>query len=414
MHIFYIQKKKLHTMVMILRSHTFKKQSAVLLTGLVMSVSFYSSAALSQEPAASGSPSLIITSGPLPESLRENVYSKPLEVREIEAKDIIDRNYYDGSNTIVSAKINELTSSLGGVQRNVTSLSGRLKDLQRANEQRSADYYANIATINTQLQNGTTPGNPRLISRLNTAEGHLEQLGASVSALNALAVDASNAATEASFLLDSTRAAYGIAGAVEEDHVQLAEVEDSINNTIIVIERVLSSVNDDITRMSAYLASERSNIRTLALGVTNGDLFGKSIANRPFSNVGAYEQASFTPDNSYAGAAPAAVGGAASLPAPRLLAKIKFDRPDVDYEQAVFIAVNEALERYPNARFDLVAVNPTSGNAAEVAIETTKARRNAEQVLRTLTQMGLSADQIDLSYNASPQANASEVHLFVK
>ncbi len=400
-------------MVMIPRSHTFKKRSAILLSSLVLSVSFSSGAALSQEPAATGSPSLIITSGPLPESLRDSVYSKPTEVREIQAKDIIDRTYYDGSNTVVSAKINELTSSLSGVQRNVASLSGRLKDLQRSNEQRSADYYANIATINTQLQNGTTPGNPRLINRLNTAEGHLEQLGASVSSLNALAVDASNAATEASFLLDSTRAAYGIAGAVEEDHVQLAEVEDSINNTIIVIERVLSSVNDDITRMSAYLASERSNIRTLALGVTNGDLFGKSIANRPFSNVGAYEQASYTPDNSYSNTTPA-VSSSGSLAAPRLLAKIKFDRPDVDYEQAVFIAVNEALERYPNARFDLVAVNPTSGNAAEVAIETTKARRNAEQVLRTLTQMGLSADQIDLSYNASPQAAASEVHLFVK
>jgi len=78
------------------------------------------------------------------------------------------------------------------------------------------------------------------------------------------------------------------------------------------------------------------------------------------------------------------------------------------------MAVTEALKRYPNARFDLVAVNPTSGNAAEVAIETTRARRNAEKVLRTLTQMGLDTNSIDLSYNESATAASSEVHLFVK
>ena len=61
-----------------------------------------------------------------------------------------------------------------------------------------------------------------------------------------------------------------------------------------------------------------------------------------------------------------------------------------------------------------VAVNPTSGNAAEVAIETTRARRNAEKVLRTLTQMGLDTNRIDLSYNESSTATSSEVHLFVK
>jgi type IV pilus biogenesis protein CpaD/CtpE len=96
------------------------------------------------------------------------------------------------------------------------------------------------------------------------------------------------------------------------------------------------------------------------------------------------------------------------------LAKIKFDRPNVEYEQPIYMAVTEALKRYPEAEFDLVAVNPTSGNAAEVAIETTRARRNAEKVLRTLTQMGLDTNRIDLSYNESSTATSSEVHLFVK
>ena len=64
--------------------------------------------------------------------------------------------------------------------------------------------------------------------------------------------------------------------------------------------------------------------------------------------------------------------------------------------------------------FDLVAVTPTTGNAAQVAIESTKARRNAEQVLRTLVQMGLQQDRVDLAYSESAQASTNEVHLFVK
>lgn len=103
-----------------------------------------------------------------------------------------------------------------------------------------------------------------------------------------------------------------------------------------------------------------------------------------------------------------------ALPAPRPLAKIRFDQPDVAYEQPIYAAVNEALQRYPNARFDLVAVHPTNGNAAKVAIESTKARRNAEKVLRTLTEMGLPLDRIDLSYDQSPEISSNEVRLFVK
>ena len=105
---------------------------------------------------------------------------------------------------------------------------------------------------------------------------------------------------------------------------------------------------------------------------------------------------------------------AAPLDSPRPLVKIRFNQPDVDYEQPVYTAVNEALERYPNAQFDLVAVSPTSGNAAEKAIESTRARRNAEKVLRTMTQLGLSLDRVALSQSESPDAQSSEVHIYIR
>jgi len=357
------------------------------------------------------SPSLIITSGPIPDSLRQSIYSKPTEIREITAKEVLSDSYYDQTSTVVAGQIKNLASTLGQIQSRVTNITNELSQLQRANETRSAEYYANVATINTQLQSGTTPGNPRLVTRLGKAERSLEELGNSLSQLNSIAVNTAGAGTEASYLLENTRAAYSVAGAVEEDHIKLAELEDSVNNTIILIERVLNTVNDDITRTTTYLASERNNLRTLSLGVTSGDLYGKSLASRPFSAVASsYASA----DSGFAATAPVAQTAPATLSGPRALAKIKFDRPDVNYEQPVYAAVTEALKRYPEARFDLVAVSPTSGNAAEVAIETTRARRNAEKVLRSLTQMGLDTNRVDLSYNESAEAASSEVHLFVK
>jgi hypothetical protein len=184
-----------------------------------------------------------------------------------------------------------------------------------------------------------------------------------------------------------------------------------VNNTVVTIDRLLNAINDDITRTAAYLSSERGNLRTLSLAISNGDLYGRSLANRPFSSV---PQSTLMQPASYGSVAPAAAPMETRPASPRPLAKIKFDKPNVDYAQPVYMAISEAMERYPDARFELVAVHPMTGNAAQVAIESTRSRRNAEKVLQTLTQMGLPADKIDLAYNADASAQTSEVHIFVR
>lgn len=364
---------------------------------------------LAPEPALAQSAddrALIITNDPLPMELRKNVYSKPAQVRDIRPSELLGDSFFERTETLVSRKIAGLQDDLFALQNRVTSLSANLNAMQRINEEKAAEYYAAVATVSTQLQSGTTPGNPRLLRRISQAEVNLEDLGQSIARLNQMAIEMASTASEASFLLESVRATYSLSGAVEEDHVQLAELEDNINNTLVVIERLLDNVNDDITRLSTYLSSERHNLRTLALAVTNGDLYGKSLSNKPFSGLA-----------SFAGGAAGAQASAPTAdvpPGPAPLVKIRFNRPDVEYEQPVYMAVNEALQRYPQARFDLIAVHPSEGNAAEVAIESTRARRNAEKVLRTLTQMGLPLERINLSYNSSDTADTSEVHLFVR
>lgn len=381
------------------------------------------------------SPALVITNDPLPPDLHSRIYSKPARAPEISPSQLTGGAYYgDGGETVVSRKVGELRGDLAGLQGKVAKLSQALSSIEADGQRQAAEYYASVATISTQLQSGTTPGNPRLVKKLSVARDNLEKLSGNIAALNDMALEISNAASLSTFMLESARAAYSLTGAVEEDHIQLAQLEDAVNGTVVVIDRLLNNVNDDITRTVAYLSTERENLRTLSLAITKGDLFGKSLSNRPFSDAAL---ASFTPQATTprypgmdSGMNPADLPQGAIAPSmaapmnasmsgmamrqPRPLVKIRFDRPDVSYEQPVYMAVNEALARYPNARFELVAVHPGTGNAAQVAIESTRARRNAERVLRSLTQMGLSTNQVDLSYAPSQDATSSEVHLYIR
>jgi hypothetical protein len=354
-------------------------------------------------------PALVVTNEPLPPELQARLYSNPSRAPEITMEKVLGNDYYDGSETIVGRKVDSLRNEFFSLQGNVANLAERLSDLENQGQAQAAEYYANVATISTQLQSGTTPGNPRLLKRLSVARNSLEALTSNVAALNDLAVEVSNVASLSGFILESVRATYSLSGAVEEDHARLAQLEDSVNNNVVLIERLQNSVNDDITRTTSYLGTERNNLRTMSLAITTGDLFGKSLANRPFSGA---QPASFAADG---GMGSAGMGmNAAPISAPRPLVKIRFDKPNVAYEQPVYMAVNEALQRYPNARFELVAVHPTGGNSAESTIESTRARRNAEKVLRSLTQMGVTMDRLDLSYMPSPEAGSSEVHLYVR
>lgn len=370
------------------------------------------------EGADDGIPTLVVTNRPVSEAVDGPVYQTPNRAPLIGPRAVLNEEYFAPMDTLASRKIVEIREELFSLQSSVADLSEQLADKERIGQDLAANYYANVATISTQLQSGTTPGNPRLIERMALAQESLETLAANVADLNTLAIQISDSASVAAFLQEAARAAYALSGAVEEDHARLAQLEDSIANTITIVERLLNNVNDDITRASAYLASERSNLRTMTLAISNGDLYGRSLSNRPFSKVS--PRGLMEPTGGMEPVAGMPMGRGAEAPmmrrpvSPRPLVVIRFDDPNVEYEQAVYMAVNEALDRYPDAQFELVAVNPARGNAAKVAIETTRARRNAEKVLRSLTQMGLTSDRIILSSLSNDQIDSNEVHLYIR
>ncbi|WP_246116648.1 hypothetical protein [Denitrobaculum tricleocarpae] len=300
--------------------------------------------------------------------------------------------------THVGKKIQELRGDLSRLQTRVTSHNNSLQS-ERARARGSAGaYHGLVGAMNTRLQVGTTPGNPIMVNQWNQAQRELEKVGDSIATLNSLSSEASSTSALAAFMLESTRATFELRGALEEDHRQLAVLEDEVNQTVVIIDRLLNELTDDVARSQNYFSGERANLTAMQVAIDNGEYIGGSLASRAFGVP-----------------APPPQGGAAGLVGQRQpLVIIRFDRPDVAYEQALFTAVSRALERRPNSGFDLVSVAPGVGNPAQVALATNASRRNAEGVLRSLTNMGLAADRVSLSATSSPAARVSEVHVYVR
>jgi hypothetical protein len=274
-------------------------------------------------------------------------------------------------------------------------------------------YQGLIGTINARLQVGTTPGNPILQGQWNQASTELDRFGADIGRMSTLSNQVAADAAMAAFLLESTRAAYSLSGAVEEDHRALATLEDEVNRTVVSIDRLLNELSEDISRQSAYVSRERSNMTALSTAIKNGELYGTGLANRAFLTTAPVD-GSAPRLGAAPGAAPSAASPTASAAGGRPLVVIRFDRPNPAYEQALYTAVSRAIERRPDAVFDLVAVSTGRGSQAQVALAASTAKRQAETVLRSLTDMGLPANRVSLSASTSNSAQTNEVHLYVR
>ena len=295
--------------------------------------------------------------------------------------------------TFVGQKVDSLRNDLHQLQNTLGTQKDTLGQIREQIVHDSQGYHGTIAAIEARLQLGTTPGNPILLGQWNDAQASLDAVNEDVLKMSRLATEVASTSGMAAYLLESIRAARSLSGAVDEDHRNLRTLEDQTNGTTVLIERLLTELSTDVQRQQQYLANERTNLNGLALAIKSGQYIGNSLA---FSHVGT------------AAASPAA------LAADRPLVVIRFDRPKVSYEDALYTAVKSALDRRPGATFEVVGVAPVASTPGATALGETSARRNAETVQRSLTQMGLPQDRMHVSAASSADALGTEVRVFVR
>ena len=187
--------------------------------------------------------------------------------------------------TFVGQKVSMLRGELQRMRLQTRQWNGSLQQIRRRTGTHSQAYHSSIATINSRLQVGTTPGNPFLVQQWNVSQSALARIDADIAGMNSLANSVAGTSTMSSYLLETTRAAYGLSGAVEEDHRQLAILEDEVNRTVVLIDRLLNELSEDINRQTTYVGSERNNLTSLSLAIKNGELLGNSLSNRAFATA---------------------------------------------------------------------------------------------------------------------------------
>jgi hypothetical protein len=301
--------------------------------------------------------------------------------------------------TFVGKKIIDMRVELGLLQTSINTHNGQLQSLRGKIVSNSQRYHGTVAAVNARLQVGTTPGNPILVQQFNSSQLDLDRIHADITEMNELANRVSNSSTMSSYLSEATRASFAVSGAIDEDHRQLAILEDEVSRTDVLVTRLLKEVSNDVRRQTNYVATERGNLNLVSAAIRTGEIFGGSLGTKAFSSSMANQNVAAKP---------------VSTSSRRPLVVIRFDRNKVPFQQALYHAISRALESRPSAVFDLVAVSPSSGGAARVALNSNKSRRHAEEVLQALSEMGLPPARVSVSAKTMTDANSNEVHIYLR
>jgi hypothetical protein len=296
--------------------------------------------------------------------------------------------------TGVSHTIEGLRNELSGLQNKIVAAAQQLGDLRNAAAQSAGAYHEAKAQITTRLEMGTTRGNPELVAQWNSAQSSLDALTTNINSLNSVGSDIANDASRAHFVQDTIQATFNISGAVDEDHRQLSVLQDEAGQTIVLIDRLLTEASADIQRQTAYVANERANLTTLASAIKNGEFYGTELGTPMMASVGG------------------PVSYAAPTGAP--LVTIKFDHANVAYQQILYTALAQALQSRPTSSFAIVAVSPTRGSAPAVQLAQTESQRHAQEVMRSMTDMGVPAARLSISSATDPMSGSSEVRVYVR
>ncbi len=324
-----------------------------------------------------------------------SVAAGPVETTPLPAPGSTSAVIAQPGQTFVGQRADALRADLTRLQSAIEDQGRQLDEIRQLNTGAAERYFSTIARINARLQVGSTPGNPILSQQWGEAQSALQQISDQIGRLQSLSTQVNNDNSFAGYLLDTSRSVFLLSGAVEEDHRKLAAVEDDIGRAQVAIDRLNGRLLEELNRQTASVATERRNLATLAAAIQSGELISGSLDH------------GFSPTSFVAGAPGVAPGAASATVGGRPLVTIRFDRTNVAYEQPLFDAVRQALDRRPGARFQVVATPGTAtGSPAS-------ARRNADQVVMSLVKLGLSGDRVTV-VTGTGTSQVNEVQVYVR
>ena len=85
---------------------------------------------------------------------------------------------------------------------------------------------------------------------------------------------------------------------------------------------------------------------------------------------------------------------------------VRFNDSNVNYKEGLNTAIKSALNRKPNATFDIVAISDSNGQ--------NKAQQYASNIFNEVVKLGANAGNVSLNARISEKTPVAEVQIFVK
>ncbi len=101
-------------------------------------------------------------------------------------------------------------------------------------------------------------------------------------------------------------------------------------------------------------------------------------------------------------------------PSGRAFVTIRFDRPSPAYEDVLYRAVSDAIERKPDVNFDLEAAPAAGGPSEQVALAELAAACQADKVRRSLIDLGLAPERLAIAPPSPAGSPANEVRVYLR
>ena len=309
------------------------------------------------------------------------------------------------SGTFVGQKINPLREDFVAVAEAFNIHRDSYEEIKSRVYGASTEFYGTIAAINTKLQLGTTPGNPVLVRQYDEGQSELDNIEEYMREINLLNQKVNADAGVVALLKSTLNKTLRLAGAIDQDHRQLELLEDDTEKLEIDIARLINEITEEISRQAGFAKIENQNMLVMAVAIRNGEAMGTGILNRSFLAAQALADAG-PPD--------------AQLDVPQVnitglpLVVIRFDDPDINYEKTLFDAIGTTVDKKSDATFGLVAVAPIGKNEGETRINSSKVKKYAERVLRSLVSFGLPSKKVALTAKTSGDVVVPEVHIYVQ
>jgi hypothetical protein len=314
-----------------------------------------------------------------------------------------------------------LASDAGRLQGELDQIKGRIANrgtsLQQIRDGVARDasaYQAATSAVATGIQSGKATGDPVLLGHWTDAQAALARMDGSMAQLVALSVQGSQDAASAEYIAESAKRAGALQGSAA-DRERLAAIAADAAATAEASRTQKTAIGTEIEKQSATVTQDRAELMRLAsaiAGAPAGKGSSSAVPRAAAAKPAAAHVAKAATPHSGTSAPPASPPGDLDGKAP--LVVIRFDEPNVPYDEPVRKAAALALQRKPTAIFDVVASAPAEGAPDAVASAREKSKADAEAVVRALMSAGVPSNQLTLTL-ATPQTGAaSEVRIFVR